>query len=269
MIRTMIVDDERNILEDTARSLEKLSYIEIAGMFTSPVEAVKFANEHPIDAAILDVEMPGMDGISLAALVRAVRPEVQIIFATGYDRYALQAYGIHAIGYLMKPFSFQDLSLSLEQVRIMLQGIRKQNQDTGVEVRTFGKFDIYLDGQALSFPYSKAKEVFAFLVDARGGEVSMEQVITCLWEDRVYDNRVKQLYRKAVSVMRNIFREAGCEEICIYNRSRLAVNTKALTCDYYRFLAGDQESRKTYLGNYMPEYSWAEETNAMLDSLLD
>lgn len=97
----------------------------------------------------------------------------------------------------------------------------------------------------------------------------MEQIVTSLWENRPYDNRAKQLYRKAVSLMRSTFRNAGIENICFYYRSCLAGNTKMYSCDYEKFLDGSIEQRRTYNGNYMAEYSWAEDTNAVLSNMVD
>lgn len=268
-IKIIIVDDERNILEDTRKTLNTIMGVEVVGAFTSSIEALKFIHKEPVDAMILDIEMPGINGINLAEVLKDLYPDMQIVFATGYDNYAFQAYHLRAIEYLMKPFSREDLLRAMNRVMALVDGIGKYAGQPSVEVRTFGKFDVYVAGQALYFKYSKSKELFAYLVDARGGEISMERAVTSLWEERVYDSRVKQLYRKTVSMMRSTFKEAGCEDVCFYYRQRLAANTRAFSCDYYRFLDGDEDSRKFYTGNYMPEYTWAEETNALLDSLAD
>ena len=109
--------------------------------------------------------------------------------------------------------------------------------------------------------------MFAVLEEARVGMVSMEYAITLLWEDREYDSRVKGLYRKAVSMMRAAFRDAGCEDLCLYYRSSLAANIRAFYCDYYEYMKGDAEMRRSFFDNYMTDYSWAEETNAMLHNM--
>ena len=264
------VDDEVNILEDIKRNLLRVEGVRCLGTFTSSLEALKFAHRNEIDLAILDVEMPGLNGIELAAMLKDILPKIQIIFITGYDSYALAAYRLHAMDYLTKPFSTQEFSQAVNRVGLMVDKLGNSDRTDGhkVVVRTFGKFDVYVDGIPLFFKYSKSKELFAYLVNARGGDVSMEQVISALWEDRVYDSRVKQLYRKAVSTMRATFREAGCDDICLYYRSYLAANIKMYECDYYQFMDGNEDKRKAYLDNYMMEYSWAEETNAMLGNIL-
>lgn len=155
----------------------------------------------------------------------------------------------------------------MDRVGLLVEGLRGRHMDKDIEVRCFGKFDIIKDGQPIFFKYNKAKELFAVLVDARGGMVSMEYAITLLWEDREYDSRVKGLYRKAVSMMRAAFRDAGCEDLCLYYRSSLAANIRAFYCDYYEYMKGDAEMRRSFFDNYMTDYSWAEETNAMLHNM--
>ena len=81
-----------------------------------------------------------------------------------------------------------------------------------------------------------------------------EYAITLLWEDREYDSRVKGLYRKAVSMMRAAFRDAGCEDLCLYYRSSLAANIRAFYCDYYEYMKGDAEMRRSFFDNYMTDY---------------
>ncbi len=268
-MKVVVVDDEINILEDIKRNLSRVEVAECVGAFTSSLEALKFVYKNKVELAILDIEMPGLNGIDLAAMLRDIWPQIQFIFVTGYDEYALAAYRLHAMEYITKPFSFSEFSSAVNRVSLLVDQMsgKAAKKDDKVIVRTFGKFDVCVGDTPLFFKYSKSKELFAYLVNARGGDVSMEQVISVLWEERVYDSKVKQLYRKAVSVMRNTFREAGCEQICSYYRSYLAANMGTFECDYYQFMEGNEEIRKTYLDNYMPEYSWAEETNAMLQNM--
>jgi len=269
-MKVVVVDDEINILEDIKRNLTRMGADECVNAFTSSLEALKFVYKNKVDLAILDIEMPGPNGIDLATMLRDIWPQIQFIFVTGYDEYALAAYRLHAMEYITKSFSYSDFSRAVNRVGLLVDQMNGNTakKERKIMVRTFGKFDVYVGDMPLFFKYSKSKELFAYLVNARGGDVSMEQVISMLWEDRAYDSKVKQLYRKAVSVMRSTFREAGCEQICSYYRSYLAANIGTFECDYYQFMEGNGEIRKTYLDNYMPEYSWAEETNAMLQNML-
>lgn len=267
-ISVIAADDEINILEDMRQMIGMIDGVELAGTFSSSIEALKFAHRNHIDLAVLDISMPGLNGIELAEMLKKLYPDLQIVFATGFDEFALSAYNLNAMGYLLKPYTYSDVHKAIKRVKLFIEGMNGCKKKSDVEVRCFGKFDVIVEDKPLFFKYSKAKELFALLVDARGGMISMEQAITLMWEDRVYDNKVKQLYRKAVSIMRSTFREVGCEDICLFYRCHLAVDVKKIQCDYYDFLKGDKYAKNSYLENYMQEYSWSEETNATLKNMM-
>lgn len=129
-----------------------------------------------------------------------------------------------------------------------------------VTVRTFGDFDIFVDGELIEFKNQKAKELFAICIDNCGGEVTMKNAIEKLWEGRDYDDRVKRLYRKAVTYLNNIFKENGLENIFTSVRGSCHVNKKEINCDYYEVLEGKNIKETLFDGRYMTNYSWSEET---------
>ena len=80
IINIIAVDDEINILNDMKRILGRIPGTQVEGGFTSSLEALKFVNKKPIDVAVLDIDMPELNGIELAGMLRNIYPEVQIIF---------------------------------------------------------------------------------------------------------------------------------------------------------------------------------------------
>lgn len=133
-----------------------------------------------------------------------------------------------------------------------------------VTVRTFGEFDIFIDGELIEFTNNKAKELFAICIDNCGGEVTMKKIISLLWEDRDYDDKVKRLYRKAVVYLRTLFEEYGVEQIFSNGRGRCHVNRHEIFCDYYEVLDGKNIKETLFNGKYMTNYSWSEETCGIL-----
>ena len=71
--------------------------------FEDPVAALDYLRENPVDIAFLDIEMYGLNGIELAKRFKEAAPSVKIIFSTGFPDYALDAFSVHASGYLLKP----------------------------------------------------------------------------------------------------------------------------------------------------------------------
>lgn len=139
----------------------------------------------------------------------------------------------------------------------------KQNKKL-VTVRTFGKFDVFIDGHVVNFHSVKAKELFALCIDRRGGSVSIEEATDTLWENRPFDDKVKKLYTKAVMNIRQTFSSFGITDVFCTARGYCNVNMDLIICDYYSFLQNDKNSIRQFDGKYMSDYSWAEETLAYL-----
>jgi two-component system LytT family response regulator len=112
-LRTIIADDEPLLRQELHRKLESHPQIELIASCENGVDAVKAANELLPDLMFLDIVMPGLDGFGV---VKAIQADVMpaIIFATAYDQYAIQAFDVRAIDYLVKPYSDERLNQSIE-----------------------------------------------------------------------------------------------------------------------------------------------------------
>ena len=263
-MRVMIVDDEKLALRQFLLETEDLLTVEVAAAFSDPLEALEYMKKNTVEAAFLDIEMPGMNGLTLAEKLREIRPDLVIIFVTGYEKYAFDAVKIKADYYMTKPYDRKDIKEAMERARLLSGRQRKR-----VYFRTFGRFDMFVDGQTVYFANAKAKELLALCVDHKGGIVTIEEAVDKLWEGRVYDSRVKNLYRKSVMYLRQLFGEYGVEDIFQNNRGSCHVDLLKVDCDYYEFLKGNPEAVRVWevSGNYLQEYSWAEETAARLEMM--
>lgn len=261
-MRVMIVDDERLALQQFMLETEDIPDVETVGAFADPFKALGFIKEQPVEAAFLDIEMPGMNGIELTEKLREVQPDLVVIFITGYENYTLDALKVKADYYLTKPYDREDITEVLERARLLSARQKKR-----VYIRTFGRFDVFIEGKAVHFPSAKAKELLALCVDHRGGMVTIEEATDKLWEDRAYDNRVKNLYRKAVMQIRQVLAEHGVEDFFSGSRGACQIDARKVDCDYYELLKGNAEAQRVWKvsGQYLQEYSWAEETSARLE----
>ena len=178
-MRAICVDDERVLMDRAVSMCRELPDMEEVTGFTRPAEALKWVSEHPVDLALLDVEMPGRTGIELAAAIKQKRPDVAVIFVTAYPKYAVSAFAVRASGYLLKPVTKEALAADIQHA---MSGRRKPL--TGhVVARTFGGFDVLVDGQVVEFKRAKSKEILAFLVDRQGHTVTWAELFAALWED--------------------------------------------------------------------------------------
>lgn len=130
-------------------------------------------------------------------------------------------------------------------------------------VQAFGKFQVFVDGKAVHFSRSKAKELLAFLVDRRGAGMSTAEIATALYEGKEYNRSVKNQVQTVISELNKALEAVGIRNCLIRNWNSLAVNRDRLQCDYYDFLEG-KEGCQQFEGEYMTDYSWAEYTTGYL-----
>ena len=248
------VDDEPLMLGALTKAIKASSDIVAVADFTSCEEALDYIKSHPADIAFLDINMRGMGGLALAEKILNVSPECKIVFCTGYEEYAIQAFKLHASGYLMKPISAKDVQIEIDNIK----GIR-QNQKP-LAVKCFGNFEVFSKGEKLTFKRSKTKELFAFLVDRNGSGVTVAEIGAALWEndeDQKNHNYIHQLFRD----LRQSLEAIGMDEIFKRNNYCYSINPEKLDCDYYAYL---KNGTPKFRGEYMSQYSWAEETCGLL-----
>lgn len=262
-MKVVLLDDENLILRQLEMELSNFPNVDIVGKFNDPAKAVAFLEENKVEAVFSDIEMPGMNGIEFGKKARELQDGIVLIFITGYEQYAIEAMKIKADFYLTKPFDTGDIKEVVERVALLAE----RQKSTDVHFRTFGRFDVFINGESVHFPNAKAKELLALCIDHRGGKVMMEEAIDKLWEDRPYDTRVKNLYRKAVMNIKQLFQSYGMEDIFVNSRGSCNINRESITCDYFDLLDGKLD-KADILGYYMPEYPWAEFTASQIEDKL-
>lgn len=255
-MRIILVDDEPLILEELRYLCKDMKDLYIGGSFSNPADALEYVRNHPVDFAFLDISMPGITGLELLGKMREIQKNIQAAFVTAYNQYALEAFRKDACDYLLKPFGPEEVEHALEKARRIL-GMDREKEEA-VEIRTFGRFDLFLNSRPVNFSSRKAKELLAFLVARKGGIVEMEFAIETLWENEPFDSRSKAKLRKALMNLRNTLREYGIPWLVHGERGRLWLEAEGVGCDYFRLLEGDQRAASQFQGEFMSEYSWSE-----------
>jgi two-component system LytT family response regulator len=127
-VRTLIVDDEAPARERLKRYLANLEGIKVIGEAEDGVQAVEMIEARSPDLVLLDVQMPGLDGFGV---VEALEHPPAIIFVTAYDQYAIRAFEVHALDYLLKPFTRERLAKAIRRARASLV----EGRDLGAQLR--------------------------------------------------------------------------------------------------------------------------------------
>jgi two-component system, LytTR family, response regulator LytT len=121
-INTVIVDDERPARDELTFLLKSFPEINIVAQGKNGLEAVALIKEHDPDLVFLDVQMPGLDGFGvIKKLVERKLRLPQIVFATAYDHYAVQAFEVSAVDYVLKPFDKSRVAKALDRARKMIE----------------------------------------------------------------------------------------------------------------------------------------------------
>lgn len=258
-MRVIYVDDEMMLLENFRLTVDGCSKIDTLNLFGKSEDALKWAEEHPVDVAFLDIEMPVINGIELAKRLKQVDRNIRIVFVTAYEQYALQAFGVEAIGYLLKPYSIEDVERELEKASYI--GNRPKVK---IEIHTMPDLFVLVEGKPLSLGHTKQEELLALLIDRGEVGITGGDAISCLWPDKTTSD---SLYWVTMSRLKDKLKEAGIDHIIGTEGKKKFIRTDQVECDLYQMLAGDKKVIAKYYGSYLRRFSWAEERNAQLNQI--
>jgi len=113
-LKTIAIDDEPLALRLVSEYIEKTPFLELAGSFDNPLDAIDFLSSQSVDLIFVDIQMPDLTGIEFA---RSLENAPKIIFTTAYEKYALEGFKLNAIDYLLKPFSYEEFLRAAQKAR--------------------------------------------------------------------------------------------------------------------------------------------------------
>ena len=248
-MRILLVDDEElQLLRLTDAVKKALPQESDILSYVNPVLAWEENKEEAVDIAFLDIDMPVMNGILLAKKLKTVNPQVNVIFVTAYNEYALDAYKLHASGYVTKP-------VNVEKIRAELDGLRYPVELTPtkkLQVKCFGNFEVFSGGIPVKFARNKSKELFAYLVDREGAAVSVNELNAILWEEDK-----KSYFRNLVADIQASLKAVGAADVFVKRRNECFIDPTKIDCDAYEYRKNDPNAIRMYRGEYMAQYSWA------------
>jgi two-component system LytT family response regulator len=113
VLSVFVLDDEALAVKRLTRLLEKTGRVRVAGSSTDPGAALQFLRAHAVDVLFLDIEMPVLSGFDV---LEQLERDVPVVFTTAYDQYALQAFGVNSLDYLLKPIAEERLTRALDKL---------------------------------------------------------------------------------------------------------------------------------------------------------
>ncbi|MCO7125478.1 response regulator [Sporolactobacillus shoreicorticis] len=188
-MNAFVVDDEELACNQLRKMLQETGTFQSIQSFTDPEQALDAAKKQTPDVAFLDIEMPELNGIELAEALQAADERIDIIFTTAYDEFAIKAFELNAIDYLLKPIMKPRLTKAVERLlknRENVQTAPRPPQTTfGIECFDSLKFYKVENGMKTYIPVkwrtSRARELYAYLLKEHDRFVSKESLIDLLW----------------------------------------------------------------------------------------
>ncbi len=254
-MRILAVDDEQDALEVLTSAITACQPDADIKGFNSPTEALEYAEKNQMDIAFLDVRMPGITGLEVAKRLKKINPRINIIFSTGFSEFASDAFSLHASGYLMKPITTRDVRKELENLRNPVEQPKKR-----VYIRTFGNFELFVDGETIHFSRKPAKELLAYLVDRKGSAVTRRELCDVLLQDAAFTRKSQDYLTKIVKELQKALEEVKASDIVNLDRSEYSVIPDNFDCDAYDYLKGMPDAFNNFYGEYMSQYPWAEKS---------
>lgn len=165
-MRAILIDDEELALKALERQLHALGCFEIIGKYTDPLQGQQKVEETETDIVFLDIHLPELSGIELAERLLERRPDLQVVFVTAYDKYAIKAFELNALDYLLKPIHTDRLKLTVRRLNAQQKpGLAAQaaSAQTSWRMLMLDAFRIYEGSQelpSLQWRTAKAQEIF-------------------------------------------------------------------------------------------------------------
>lgn len=241
-MRAILIDDERPSLELLRIVLEKRDEIEIIGAYSNPVEAWLEIEQKLPDVIFVDIEMPKMSGLELAARVNRLPQSVSVVFVTAYSHYALDAFGLNVIHYLTKPVDDEEITECFERVYQKRPELRSLRSWT---IQLFSGLTLYCEDErkAAHWPTAKSRELISYLILNKHKKNSKWDIIEALWPGEGRKKMESNLH-STVNRCRHALKMVGGENIILRERHYYYIDWTRFHCDYWTFEKDLQEFEK-------------------------
>ena len=179
--KIIVVDDEISNIEEIKTMIKKTNIDAKISSFINPIEALEACKKEKFDIAFLDIQMPVVNGLEFAEIVRNYNYEIKIIFITAYNHYATEAFEINAIDYILKPLRYERLEKALNKLGGDEKVIVKANNS--LSIKTFGEFKLICGEEEVKWNRPKTYELFCYLFLNKEKKVHKEKICESLWQE--------------------------------------------------------------------------------------
>lgn len=222
MWQTMIIDDEDINIIILEKMLSRYPLFSNIIKSNNPQKAFDIIMSSKPDIVFLDIDMPDINGIELAKKIMDYNPKTIIIFITSFENYAINAFELYALDYIVKPVMHERLDKTVNRLISKLNPEYKEP----LSIKTFGNFEVFKGDHYLKWHGSKVKELFCFLISHYGRSIHKELIIDTIWPDYP-NNRALGNLHTAIHRLKHSFIE-------FENHIQIEYN-----CDHYKVILKD------------------------------
>ncbi|GIN63342.1 hypothetical protein J27TS8_33350 [Robertmurraya siralis] len=206
-MKTILIDDELFALQYLEYQLSDIEGLQIIGKFKDPIAGKEAIETNDVDLVFLDIHIPRINGLELAELLLENKPDLQIVFITAHHDYAIRAFELNALDYILKPVTQKRL-LNTVQRALNRKTDSPPTKETGIlHMNLFQQGSIFdEEGEPLTLRWRTAKvqQLFFYLVQHRGQIVHKTELVELLWWDLELDKAFQQLYSAVYNMRKTL-----------------------------------------------------------------
>lgn len=278
-MKAILIDDEKPALLQLQRLLVSDGRVTVSEGFTSVKEGLNYLSRERTDVVFLDIGMPEMNGLEAAEYIQQINPRARIVYVTAYSEYALEAFELYALDYVLKPVMPARLAKTLDRIEKLNtpgEQISNHRETPPYFIQLFRRMvlpDTQAEGKKLKLRTAKAQELLAYLLNLKAEWVSKDLILEIVWNGYPIDKAATHLHT-AVYQIRKLLRDWGAAAEVEYAHENYRLKPGRIVTDVEQFEQVLQEQAKAgglrrwelaeqalsiYRGGYLEdhEYDWA------------
>lgn len=203
-MKVICIDDEHLSLDYLEIQLRKIAEVGTIKKYLDPEDALQVILQESVDIVMLDIHMPEINGMELAETILEAKPDLHIVFITAYSQYAVDAFKLNAIDYLVKPITLDRLQVTINRIYKQTHLYKAANgKAKTLWIQTTGQLLFQAEteeGQVIPWRTSKTQELFIYLLQNRGRVVDKSAILDLLWKDVKIERSYALLYTTIYNV---------------------------------------------------------------------
>ena len=277
-LKILLVDDEKPALAFLKRMLGTYPELSISGCFSDPMLALEFLLTEKIDVIFMDIEMPKINGLEAAARISQICPDTEIIFVTAYSQYAVDAFNLNALDYLLKPLQRKRVDQTIAKLLKQTEFRQTEEIPLAPELRIQCFLQLHLrknDGELeqLRWRTQKTMEVFSLLIHYRHQTLNKYILTELLWPEWEPERAMAHLHT-AIYYLRKVLKDKLPSMQMNYENEGYRLDMGSVSIDIEDWERSLQavpilslesmdihlQLHQAYIGDYLelPGYIWAE-----------